>query len=119
MIGDDDVMFGIVLGLRDRLDRVEAWRENRFRVDTNGPFAIGVASPGEKRASEVVVALPVSALDQRQDASTIGTGLGAEDAIAGLRLGFMAGQVFPGVQFSQIVLAREILIERFVELDDH
>ena len=68
---------------------LEPLGEDGLCVDAIGTLAVGVASPGQKRAGEVLVALPVAGLNEWQNTGAISTRLGTEDAIARLSLGLV------------------------------
>jgi hypothetical protein len=88
----EDVVFAIVLIVQCHLNGLETLREDRLGLYPIRTLAVRVTAPCKKGSGKVVVILPVSRVDQRQDTRSVRSGLRTEDTIASLSFRFVRGE---------------------------
>ncbi|MNG17800.1 hypothetical protein D3C84_1018150 [compost metagenome] len=89
-------MLAVVLVVQHRLQALQALGEAFPRRSSGILGAVGVAAPVEVDLGQLGAALPVAFLYRALHAGAIGTGLGAEDAPAGLQPGILGCQALGG-----------------------
>ena len=86
VVGIQNIVFAVVLGLRDQIDALEALGEIVPRALAFGAAAIGEAAPVEIDIGKVAAIAPATLVHQRLQAGAVGAGLRAEHAIRGAAL---------------------------------
>ena len=109
-------MLAVVLIVQSDLNGLEPVGEDRPRIDTVCFARVGVAAPLDEDTGEIAVGTPILCFDQGQNAGSVGSRFRTEDTVASLRFGVLDGKVAFPLELCEIVLARKVLLQRFIEL---
>ena len=111
----ENVVFAVVLVVQHQLRLRQAGAEVLAGVGSGFGGGVGVPAPVHEHFGEVGVGLPVSFLNQIQNARAVRAGRTAEHAVHGAGLGLLGRQVSKAAfQFGQVMLAREVVLRVFV-----
>ena len=115
IVAVEDVVFAIVLIVDRDLDLRQPAAKRGTSINAMFLPGVGVAAPVDVGFRQVGVIAPVAFVDERKQAGTIATGLGAEDPVAGPRGRVTAILAIvrecPG-QVGEVMLADEVLFGR-------